>query len=534
MSSTQPNFILFITDQHRADYLGCYGHPVLRTPHIDRIAASGVAMDRFHVASPVCMPNRASLMTGRMPSVHGVRSNGIPLSRKAVTFVDLLAAAGYRTALVGKSHLQNFTGAAPLFNPLGAANDRRRLPEYLARAVDHELGGRDYDEENPTDWERGKRRVEVPFYGFQHVDLVTGHGDQCGADYLHWLRERHPEADRLRSASGALPHEYSCPQAVRTAVPAELYPTSYIRERAVDFLSKTATREKDQPFFLMVSFPDPHHPFTPPGKYWYMYQPEEMTRPAAFTRADWRPTPYVEQLIAARASGKANVHGQAAFAVNESEALEARALSCGMISMIDDAIGEVLAALDSTGRRENTVLIFMSDHGDYLGDHRILLKGPAMYQGIVRTPFIWSDPKSGAKGMRSGALASTIDVPATILERAQLAPSLGMQGVSLLGTLDNGAAPPRDSVLIQYDHQIGPSRPGRMLRTHGLVTREWRMSIAEGIPGGELYNLQRDPDEFVNLWDERSVIDDKCDLLHQFARSEMETVDELPLPTGRA
>ena len=89
--SSRPNFLLFITDQHRADFLGCYGHPVLRTPHIDSIAARGTAFDRFYVASPVCQPNRASLMTGRMPSVHDVRSNGIPLSMEAVTFVDLLA-----------------------------------------------------------------------------------------------------------------------------------------------------------------------------------------------------------------------------------------------------------------------------------------------------------------------------------------------------------------------------------------------------------------------------------------------------------
>ena len=111
---SRPNFLFFITDQHRADFLGCYGHPVLRTPHIDSIAAKGIAFDRFHVASPVCQPNRASLMTGRMPSVHDVRSNGIPLSMEAVTFVDLLKDAGYRTALIGKSHLQNFTGFPPI------------------------------------------------------------------------------------------------------------------------------------------------------------------------------------------------------------------------------------------------------------------------------------------------------------------------------------------------------------------------------------------------------------------------------------
>ncbi len=111
-----PNFVLFITDQHRADFLGCYGNTIVRTPQIDAIASRGTVFDRSYVASPFCMPNRASLMTGRMPSVHGVRSNGIPLSLASVTFADLLGAAGYDTALIGKSHLQNITGT-PAFPP---------------------------------------------------------------------------------------------------------------------------------------------------------------------------------------------------------------------------------------------------------------------------------------------------------------------------------------------------------------------------------------------------------------------------------
>src|SRR5205807_5196585 len=114
LDMTRPSFLLFITDQHRVDYLSCYGHPVLRTPHIDSIAARGTRFDRFYVATPVCMPNRATLMTGRMPSVHGVRSNGSPLSLSSNTFVDALRAAGYATALVGKSHLQNFGDAAAI------------------------------------------------------------------------------------------------------------------------------------------------------------------------------------------------------------------------------------------------------------------------------------------------------------------------------------------------------------------------------------------------------------------------------------
>ena len=105
--TSKPNFLFIITDQQRGDYLGCYGHPVLKTPNIDSIAAKGMRFDRFYVANPVCQPNRATLMTGRMPSLHGVRHNGISLSLRSNTFVDLLRTNGYRTALLGKSHLQN-------------------------------------------------------------------------------------------------------------------------------------------------------------------------------------------------------------------------------------------------------------------------------------------------------------------------------------------------------------------------------------------------------------------------------------------
>src|SRR5487761_1661800 len=119
------NFLLFITDQHRVDYLSCYGHPLLKTPHIDSIAARGIRFENFYVATPVCMPNRATLMTGRMPSVHGGRGNGLPLALSSNTFVDALRAGGYATALVGKSLLQNFPGFPPNQNrPPARAGDR--------------------------------------------------------------------------------------------------------------------------------------------------------------------------------------------------------------------------------------------------------------------------------------------------------------------------------------------------------------------------------------------------------------------------
>ncbi|MEM8802904.1 MAG: sulfatase-like hydrolase/transferase, partial [Pseudomonadota bacterium] len=171
----RPNFILFITDQHRADHLGCYGHPVLETPNIDSIAERGIAFDKFYVASPVCMPNRASLMTCRMPSSHGVRMNGVPLSKKNVTFVELLKAAGYKTALIGKSHLQTFTGAPPTTTVPDAREGFFRANGDLTEAVRHDLNSPIYKFEEPDFWSGPQPRVPTPFYGFDHVELVTGH-----------------------------------------------------------------------------------------------------------------------------------------------------------------------------------------------------------------------------------------------------------------------------------------------------------------------------------------------------------------------
>src|SRR5262245_17901971 len=124
----RPNILFFITDQLRADHLGCYGNRTIRTPAIDSLAARGTAFDRFYVASPVCQPNRATLATGRMPSLHGVRYNGIPLSLDANTFVEMLRASGWQTALIGKSHLQNFTGQPPILKAASLAEGQQAPP----------------------------------------------------------------------------------------------------------------------------------------------------------------------------------------------------------------------------------------------------------------------------------------------------------------------------------------------------------------------------------------------------------------------
>jgi arylsulfatase A-like enzyme len=523
--SNRPNFVLFITDQHRADYLGCYGHPVLKTPNIDSIAEGGTVFDNFYVASPVCMPNRASLMTCRMPSSHGVTMNGVPLSQKNVTFPDLLKAAGYKTALIGKSHLQTFAGAPPMTKVPPARDGFFRANGDLTEAVRHDLNTPIYKYEEPDFWSGPQPRVPTPFYGFDHVELVTGHGDHIGGDYTAWLLEREPNAGRLMGVENQLPHDYSCPQAVRTAVPAELYSTTYIAERAAAWIE--AHEDDDAPFFLMVSWPDPHHPFNPPGKYWDMYDPDDMPVPEAFTRNDWTPPPHVAGVLTTRDKGEANLKGMNAVGCSAREAQEAQALTCGMITMIDDAVGEVRQALNTSGRANDTVQIFTTDHGDHLGDHQLLFKGAEQYEQITRVPFIWSDPKQPG-GLRSNALGQTHDIGTSILERAHIESAWGMQGRDLFGEDQRSAA------FIQYAHQKDMDQIGLPPNIHSVRDDQFRLSVLQDMEWGELYDLSSDPGEFTNLWDDPAYAAEKARLMEQLIRAELAHVDRSPMPTGRA
>jgi len=531
---TRPSFLLFITDQHRADYLGCSGHPTLKTPHIDSIAGRGTRFKRFYVATPVCMPNRATLMTGRMPSVHGARSNGLPLSLRANTFVDSLRASGYTTALVGKSHLQNFTGQPAILKRPPAHPGHQVLDPSFAEAYKSAFEGA-YDQEHPKHWDAGHDfSMQLPFYGFEHVDLCTAHGDQVGGHYYVWLKSWRPDADELRDHHKQLPHNYICPQAFRTPIPEELYPTTYVAEKSCEWLDHYAAGKRDKPFFLMTSFPDPHHPFTPPGRYWSMYAPEEMALPASFwsgNRILARPVIWAKEQ---RESGTADTAGQAAFAVNEREAREAMALSCGMIAMIDDAIGRVLGRLTACGLADNTVVIFTTDHGDFLGDHGLLLKGPAHYESITHVPFIWAEPGKRA-ARRTEILVGTLDIAPTILDRANVQPYNGIQGLSLLPVLDgSNTTITRDSMVIEDDQQraIFGLTSGSRLRT--LVTQHWRMTIAQDDPYGELYDLQNDPDEMENLFEDSAHRSVRAELMEKLAYRLMEHSDRSPLPIGRA
>lgn len=518
--SRRPNFILFITDQHRADHLGCYGNAVVDTPNIDTIAAHGTRFDRFYVANPVCMPNRASLMTGRMPSAHGVRHNGIPLARDHVTFVELLAAAGYDTALIGKSHLQNFTGKPARYG-YAAPEGLTPPPEALQDARKRRRAGPAYEAENQTRW----KGVSTPYYGFGHAEVCTGHGDEVGGDYLDWLREKGGDPDKLVGPRNALPDNTRvAPQAWRTAVPEDLYPTRYVAERACHYLA--ARKDTDAPFFLQVSFPDPHHPFTPPGRFWDMYDPAAMALPENFNAGgDLLPVRHLREALAAGTAVR-DLPTQG-FAVSEAEARTSIALTYGMITMVDEAVGRVRRALADAGLAEETVVMFTSDHGDYMGAYGLMTKYRLHVQGLIRVPFIWTEPQ-GTGGESRNDLATAIDIAPTVLARAGLAPFNGCQGRDLLSS----AAPA--AVLVEEDAvtpMFGESVPARV-RT--LVTDRWRLSFHQGPDWWELYDLAEDPFETTNLWNDEGARAAARPLVEEMVARLVALQDVSPLPTGRA
>lgn len=510
-----PNFLYIMVDQHRADWLGCYGHPVVKTPNIDALAAQGTRFDEFHVATPVCMPNRASFMTGRMPSVHGLRYNGCTLSKRANTFIDVLKAGGYATATIGKSHLQPFTD-------FQAKHPDSGLNGPISEAWKPDTGA--YDHEEPARYTtQGRYEFPTPYYGFDHVDMVTGHGDRAGGHYQQWFRNKRPDWQDLCDPANQLPHTFTCPQAYRTPIPEDCYPTAYIKERAKDYLIDRAKQK--QPFFAFVSFSDPHHPFNPPGKYWDMYDPDDFELPSLY-KDHQNPPPPLQDARNVFENGGGQKTPQTAFMASDKEVREAMALTAGMITMIDDAVGELIQSLKETEQYENTVIIFNADHGDYMGDFNMLLKGAWATRSINRVPMIWSDPEI-RMAQTTSALASTIDISATILKRVGLDPYFGIQGQSFLGCL-TGSDQHRDSLMIE--HNDGMTRMGftQPARVRTVVTKDWQFSVYKDQSWGELYDLRNDPRQTRNLWTDPEHQQIKASLFETLAKHLIEQMDESP------
>ena len=519
----RPNFIVFMTDQQRADHLGCYGNPIVQTPNIDALSARGTRFDNFYVANPICQPNRAALATGQLTSVNGCRQNGIPLGLDCTTYADVLRSVGYRTGLVGKAHFQN---VSPIPTPAPTATgqgDTPPAPHDLARRTQRR--GPEYEHEIRTNWiEDPARAMPLPYYGFDHLRLCIGHGDQVEGHYTAWLRDRLADAPDPRGRGNAIiDGSPPTPQIWRTALPEALYPTTYVGQEAIRFLQDA----DEAPFLLVVSFPDPHHPFTPPGRYFDLYDPADIPLPQSFHHPTRARNDLPEHIQRIYEIGADKPDAYWPFHPDAQSLRRMTALNYGAITMIDDQIGAVLAGLENTGKAHDTNIIFMSDHGDYMGDHGTMLKHGVHNHGVIRVPLIWHDPKRDAPAV-TGIQGSAIDFAPTLLQRAGLKCPVGMQGRDLLAP-DAQNLP----VLIE-DAGLGFASDDGRTAFRTLVHEGWRISVFEGSDLGELYDLDDDPHELRNLWADPSAREVKSSMLLQMIDRQMSLRDTSLVPTHQA
>ncbi|HEX4883813.1 MAG TPA: sulfatase-like hydrolase/transferase [Casimicrobiaceae bacterium] len=476
----RPNILWYCTDQQRYDTIGALTQPQIRTPAIDALASQGVAFRRAYTQSPICTPARATFLTGRYPAAHQVYRNGnafFPAHEKLVT--RLFADAGYDCGLVGKLHLS----AAKRF------------------------------EVRPDDGYRA-------FWWSHHPtpDAARGH------DYETWLRHE----KRVDPVELYRPVNYFC----GPGVPAELHQTTWCSEMAIRFV----TEQRDGPWLLSVNPFDPHAPFDAPPEFRArvraadldlpLFRDSDLERQRAFAaidqqtkvaedpriRKDVRPVPAGDHDAIASAPPR------------EYDALEVKANYYAMIMLIDDQFARIVETLRATGQLERTIIVFMSDHGELLGDHGLILKGCRFFEGLVRVPLVLSWPGRFQRGLVSDALVETIDVAPTLLEAAGLPLPYGMQGRSLLPILEGSADPARHKphVVCEYNDSVG----GLPDHTHGAMVCDGRYKsvVYRGHRIGELYDLERDPGEFDNLWDDPAARDLKAERLRYHLDAMMGTV----------
>ena len=481
MSSRRPNILWICTDQQRHDTLGCHGNDFVRTPHIDRLAAGGMQFTRAYSQSPVCTPSRASFLTGRYPRTTRCRQNGQAIPADEMLVTRLLADTGYNCGLSGKLHL------APC-NPKANPGTERRINDGY----------------NEFHWSHHPR-----------------YGDWPTNEYFHWLRER-GQTDQV-APSPLSDH-------ILTGMPAEHHQTTWCAQKAINFIE--AHEDSELPWLFSVNMFDPHHPFDPPPEYLQRYLdvlddiPLPVWQPGELE--DKPPWQHVDHLGA--------YNNPRSFPFDEMSARDHRLVTAAywaMVDLIDDQVGRMQAALERTGQLENTLVIFMSDHGEMLGDHSIYLKGPYFYEPAIHVPLILSQPGTIEAGGRCDDLVELVDLAPTLLEAAGETRWPGMQGQSLWPLLSGSGAPApaREDVYCEYYNAMPwhdvPRPQLTMLRTqtHKLV-------VAHGLESGELYDLEADPQETHNRWHDPAYTTLRMELLERLCDRMAWTVDPLPAREG--
>ena len=510
------NNVLFITsDQQHYMAMG-YLNPEVSTPNLDRLVNSGMTFHRAYTVNPTCTPTRASWITGLYPSQHGAYSLGTKLMENVQTVGDCFQKDGYATALVGKAHFQ------PLLST-------KEYPSLEAYPLLHDL-----------DFWRG---FNGPFYGFEHVELARNHTDEAhvGQHYALWLTEK---------TSGTAWRNYFLPTASHTPdspgypkstrkpldpadgkwdIPESLHYNTWISERTNALMEHYAKAE--QPFFLWASFFDPHPPYRIPEPYASMYDPAKVTVPE-FKEGEFDDKPPYFKIAreahpdfsAYQEPGGNTIHGSGPHLASREDRAKKIATMYGMMTMLDKYIGKILDQLDSLGLTENTLVCYTTDHGDFLGQHGLTAKAIHHYEDLLRVPLVVSLPGTIPAGKVSDSLQSTVDIPETFLSFAGIPVPRTMAGIDEKAVWTGEKETIRDHVIVENQHQ-----PTTMnLRTY--INARYKITVHFNKPYGELYDLQEDPGEYMNLWDKPAFQDLKCELLLAFLHGEMA---KAPLPMPR-
>lgn len=491
-AARKPNVLWICTDQQRWDTLGCYGNRRVRTPNIDLLARRGMLFESAYCQSPICTPSRSSFLTGRYPRTTRCRQNGQSIPEDEVPVTRLLADAGYVCGLSGKLHI---SACDPTVTPV---TERRIDDGYAEFHWSH-----DHDPE----W------VEN--------------------EYIKWLREQ--------GLTYQTEPFHGSPY-VQAGMPAEQHQTTWCAQKAIDFIRNM--EHFDRPWLFSVNIFDPHHPFDPPEDYLrrYLdriddiplpdYQPGELDTKPDFQSIDHQGA-YGQSTDLFDSSGPPESNAQCSYfsaaEIAEEDHRMVRAAYWAMVDLIDEQVGRMLEALERTGQMENTLVIFTSDHGEMLGDHGIYLKGPYFYEPAVHVPMIVSWPGVIEAGRRSEALVELVDLAPTLLDAADLPRYPGMQGSSLWPMLTGEASLDhhRDDVYCEYYNAMpwhtDPAAHATMVRTE-----RYKLVMMHGLSAGELYDLEQDPEETRNLWDDPDRAAIKYEMLQRLCDRMAWTVDPLP------
>ena len=438
--SRRPNILLYCTDQQRFDTIGALGNPHVQTPTLDRLVKGGTAFTHTYCQSPICTPSRASLMSGLYPSrVHNTRNGNATFPDSPPLISKLIADSGYDAGMIGKFHLQS--------------SGKRTEPR-----LDDGFRKWHFSHAPRDDWPVGEH------------------------DYADWVRDQGGDLNALRESPDR--------------VPEELHQTTWATERAIEFIDDAeGARDPDQPWFLNLNIYDPHPPFIPPADYEARFDPEAMPGP------HFEPGDLETQAKLKEADFQDEVRTP-----EEHRAHEAQARYYAMIALIDTQLARLLAHLEATGEADNTVVIFTSDHGETLGDHGLMYKGCRFYEGLVRIPLLFHAPGRFATDLQSDALVEWLDLSATLLDLAGVPIPDYHQGKTLCPILDGNASPEdhRDFVRCEYFDALSSYFTGG----HGAFatmhrTRTHKLCLYHSLGGvGELYDLEQDPWEHRDLWDD--------------------------------